>query len=207
MSFLPQRTHRPFEISGQHLVLDAPLEGPWPQDARIVSVGMGCFWGVERIFWQLPGVISTAAGYQGGQMPHPRYEEVCSGLTGHAEVVQVVYDPQTLSEQELMRTFFNSHDPTQGDRQGNDIGTQYRSAIFWTTPQQRDAALTVARAYGAELAAAGFGPITTEIRSAQEAGEFYLAEEVHQQYLAKNPNGYCGLAGTGVECPLPVTTN
>src|SRR5690625_1577570 len=204
MSLLPQREARPYSISSQHLVLYAPLEGPWPDGSAVAYFGMGCFWGAERVFWQLPGVISTSVGYQGGQMSHPLYEEVCTGLTGHAEVVQVVYDPAVLPEAELMRAFFTAHDPTQGNRQGNDVGTQYRSAIFWTTPAQQEAALGVAEAYAAELAAAGFGPVTTDMRSVEEAGEYYYAEDYHQQYLAKNPNGYCGIAGTGVSCPMPV---
>lgn len=204
MSLLPHRAQHPYSISEHHLVLDAPLEGPWPDGLVVAYFGMGCFWGAERIFWQLDGVYSTAVGYQGGGMAHPLYEEVCSGLTGHAEVVQVVYDPAVLSEGELMRAFFTAHDPTQGNRQGNDVGTQYRSAIFWTTPAQRAAAIAVAQAYAGELASAGFGPVTTDMRSASEAGEFYYAEDYHQQYLAKNPNGYCGIAGTGVSCPMPV---
>ena len=202
MSLLPQRDSRPFTISDRHLVLDAPLEGPWPDGLALAYFGMGCFWGAERVFWNLPGVYSTAVGYQGGKMTHPLYEEVCSGLTGHAEVVQVVYDPAVVSEAELMRAFFTAHDPTQGNRQGNDVGTQYRSAIFWTTPTQQEAALAVAQTYAGELAAAGFGPVTTDMRSVEDAGEFYYAEDYHQQYLAKNPNGYCGIAGTGVACPV-----
>lgn len=203
MSVLPQREHRPFAVPTRHMVLDAPLEGPWPEGAAVAYFGMGCFWGAERIFWKLPGVISTAVGYQGGEMAHPFYEEVCTGLTGHAEVVQVVYDPTVLSEAALIHAFFTEHDPTQGNRQGNDVGTQYRSAIFWTTPAQQEAALAMADAYAGELRDAGFGPITTDMRSVEDAGEFFYAEDYHQQYLAKNPNGYCGIAGTGVSCPMP----
>ncbi|MGP1276258.1 MAG: peptide-methionine (S)-S-oxide reductase MsrA [Caulobacterales bacterium] len=160
---------------------------------------MGCFWGVERVFWQLPGVVNTAAGYAGGITPNPTYEEVCSGRTGHTEVVRVVFDPKRISFETLLKVFWESHDPTQGMRQGNDIGTQYRSAIYWTSAAQRDAAEASAKAYEAALQDAGKGAVTTEIR---EAGPFYYAEDYHQQYLAKNPDGYCGIGGTGVTCPI-----
>jgi peptide-methionine (S)-S-oxide reductase len=164
---------------------------------------MGCFWGAERLFWKTPGVLSTAVGYAGGPTPNPTYEEVCTGRTGHAEVVRVVFDPETIGYEELLRVFWEGHDPTQGMRQGNDVGTQYRSAIYACGEEQRKAAEASRAAYQAALAAAGQGAITTEIR---EAPAFYYAEEYHQQYLAKNPNGYCGLGGTGVACPvgLPV---
>ena len=161
--------------------------------------GLGCFWGAERAFWTLPGVDVTAVGYAAGYTPNPTYEEVCSGLTGHAESVLVVFDPAKVSYEQLLKVFFESHDPTQGMRQGNDVGSQYRSAIYWTSPAQRDAALAAKAAYEAALVAKGYGPITTEIA---EAGPFFFAEDYHQQYLAKNPNGYCGLGGTGVTCPI-----
>lgn len=205
MSFLPQRDARPFPIPEHHAVLDAPLEGPWPEGARVIYFGMGCFWGAERIFWQLPGVFSTAVGYQGGNMAHPLYEEVCFGVTGHAEVVQVVYDPDVISDAEVIRTFFTEHDPTQGNRQGNDVGTQYRSTLYWTTSGQQEAAEALRTTYETQLGNAGFGPITTEIKSVEDAGDFYYAEHYHQQYLHKNPSGYCGIDGTGVACPMPAS--
>jgi peptide-methionine (S)-S-oxide reductase len=169
-------------------------------------VPMGCFWGAEREFWQLPGVWTTAVGYAGGYTPNPTYEEVCTGGTGHAEVVRVVFDPSKVSYADLLKVFWEAHDPTQGMRQGNDIGTQYRSTIYWTTQEQRDAALAARDSYARSLAEAGHGDITTEIA---ELGEFYYAEDYHQQYLsdAKNPNGYCGLAGTGVSCPVGTGTS
>ena len=197
---LPGRA-TPVPVAATHVVLGTPMTGPWPAGAARIVVGMGCFWGVERLFWRIPGVISTAAGYAGGGTPNPTYEEVCSGRTGHTEVVQVVYDPARVSLDDLLRTFWEEHDPTQGMRQGNDVGTQYRSALFWTTPAQRDACLASRDAYQARLLAAGLGAISTEI---DEAGPFYYAEDYHQQYLsdAKNPDGYCGLKGTGVSCPV-----
>ena len=198
---LPGRSARPFPVPARHAVLDAPLEGPWPAGLAVAHFGLGCFWGAERLFWRLPGVVSTAVGYAGGHTPHPTYEEVCSGRTGHTEAVQVVFDPATVSYDELLRVFWEAHDPTQGYRQGNDVGTQYRSAIYTTSPGQRDAAEASRAAYQEVLDRHGFGPITTEIAP---AGPFYLAEDYHQQYLHKVPYGYCGLAGTGVGCPVGV---
>jgi peptide-methionine (S)-S-oxide reductase len=185
----------PIPTASRHAVLDAPLAGPFPAGLETVLFGLGCFWGAERLFWRLPGVYTTSAGYAGGITPNPTYEEVCSGQTGHAEVVQVVFDPAKIEFEELLRTFWEAHDPTQGMRQGNDIGTQYRSAIYTTTDAQLQDALESKARYQAALNAAGGRPITTEIAP---AGPYFLAEEYHQQYLHKNPNGYCGLAGCGV---------
>jgi peptide-methionine (S)-S-oxide reductase len=196
---LAGRDDRPFSVPSTHYVLSTPLDGPYPDGAETAYFGMGCFWGAERIFWQVEGVISTSVGYQGGITPNPTYEEVCSGLTGHAEVVKVVYDPKTVSYEELLRIFWESHDPTQGMRQGNDSGTQYRSAIYTTSDAQEKAAEDSAKDYQPWLAKAGYGDITTEIGPAPQ---FYYAEGYHQQYLAKNPNGYCGIGGTGVSCPV-----
>ncbi len=184
---------------GAHLVLGTPIVPPFPEGTERAIFGLGCFWGAERIFWQLPGVHTTAVGYAGGTTPNPTYEETCSGRTGHAEVVLVAYDPAGISYDELLRVFWESHDPTQGMRQGNDVGTQYRSALYWTSPAQQEAALAARMRYAAALAAAGRGTITTELA---EAGPFYYAEPYHQQYLARNPNGYCGISGTGVACPV-----
>ena len=195
------RAARPYPVPATHAVLGTPLEGPWPPGHEIAVFGLGCFWGAERRFWQTPGVWSTAVGYAGGYTPNPTYEEVCTGLTGHAEVVQVVYDPAQVSYEQLLRVFWEAHDPTQGHRQGNDIGTQYRSAIYVTSPEQRAAAERSRAAYEQVLRRAGYGPITTEIA---EAGPFYYAEDYHQQYLHKVPGGYCGLGGTGVACPVGV---
>jgi peptide-methionine (S)-S-oxide reductase len=186
-------------IAPNHFVNDAPLKGPYPEGAETIYLALGCFWGAERLFWQLPGVIVTAVGYQGGHTPNASYEEVCSGLTGHTEIVKVVYDPKAISLETLLKTFWEEHDPTQGMRQGNDVGTQYRSAIYTTTPQQAEVVEQSRATYNEALKARGLGPITTEIG---EGGPFYYAETYHQQYLAKNPNGYCGLAGTGVSCPI-----
>ncbi|MGU9980956.1 peptide-methionine (S)-S-oxide reductase MsrA [Phreatobacter sp. HK31-P] len=183
----------------RHFVNGRPLKGPYPDGMESLVVGLGCFWGAERKFWQLPGVFVTAVGYAGGVTPNPTYEEVCSGLTGHNEVVLVVYDPTQLTTGEVLATFWESHDPTQGMRQGNDVGTQYRSGISVTTPAQRAAAEASKAAYARALAARGYGAITTEI---VDAPTFYFAEDYHQQYLAKNPHGYCGLGGTGVSCPI-----
>ncbi|MFW6412526.1 MAG: peptide-methionine (S)-S-oxide reductase MsrA [Oceanicaulis sp.] len=183
----------------EHFVFGTALKNETPAGAEEAVFGMGCFWGVERVFWNLAGVLNTAAGYAGGITPNPTYEEVCSGRTGHTEVVRVVYDPSKISFDELLKTFWENHDPTQGMRQGNDVGTQYRSAIYWTTGAQKDAAERSASAYAEALRAAGKGEPTTEIR---EAGPFYYAEDYHQQYLAKNPQGYCGIGGTGVACPI-----
>ncbi len=183
-----------------HFVSGATLKGPFPAGTKIAIFGLGCFWGAERKFWQLPGVVTTAVGYASGSTPNPTYEEVCSGRTGHNEVVFVAYDPARISYEALLKTFFESHDPTQGMRQGNDVGTQYRSGIYWTDEAQRDAAEAARDAYQGALAQAGHrGEITTEILPAPE---FYYAEDYHQQYLAKNPRGYCGLGGTGVSCPV-----
>ena len=184
-----------------HYVTGKPLKAAVPAGAQEIVLGMGCFWGVERVFWQVPGVLATAAGYAGGLTPNPSYEEVCGGRTGHAEVVRVVFDPKQISVEALLKIFWENHDPTQGMRQGNDVGTQYRSAVYWTTPAQKDAAESSKTAYAGALAAKGHGPVTTEIR---EAGPFYYAEAYHQQYLAKNPNGYCGIGGVGVSCPIGV---
>lgn len=198
---LPGRA-TPLAVPDRHAVLGTPLDGPWPPGLETATFGMGCFWGAERKFWQLPGVYSTAVGYAGGFTPNPTYEEVCSGLTGHAEVVRVVFDPVRVPYDVLLGVFWESHDPTQGMRQGNDIGTQYRSVVHWHSPIQRELAEASRARYAAALAAAGFGPVTTEI---VEAPPFYFAESYHQQYLAKNPGGYCGLGGTGVRYPTAVT--
>jgi peptide-methionine (S)-S-oxide reductase len=194
---LPGRAE-PMPVPATHLVTGAPLAPPFPAGTELALFGMGCFWGAERLFWQRPGVLSTAVGYAGGLTPNPTYEEVCSGRTGHAEVVRVAFDPRRVVYEELLRVFWEGHDPTQGMRQGNDVGTQYRSAIYWHGEAQREAALASRRVYAAALAEAGHGLITTEIR---EAPTFYYAEDYHQQYLARNPWGYCGLGGTGVRCP------
>jgi peptide-methionine (S)-S-oxide reductase len=198
---LPGRPERPFPVPERHFVLDAPLEPPFPDDSERIVVGMGCFWGAERGFWSVPGVFTTAVGYAGGLTANPTYEEVCSGLTGHNEVVLVVYRPAEIGFEELLRGFWEGHDPTQGMRQGNDVGSQYRSGIYWSTEAQRAAAEASRERYQAALDAAGHGPITTEI--VPEA-EFFYAEDYHQQYLAKVPNGYCGLGGTGVSCPVGI---
>lgn len=182
-----------------HFVNGTSLRGPWPEGNETAMFAMGCFWGAERLYWQLPGVHSTAVGYSGGTIDSPSYEEVCSGQTGHAEVVLVVFDPQIVSYQQLLRIFWESHNPTQGMRQGNDVGTQYRSAIFTTSIAQRALAQDSRKMYERELVDAGFQPITTEI---SDAGSFHYAEEYHQQYLAKNPDGYCGIDGSGVSCPI-----
>jgi peptide-methionine (S)-S-oxide reductase len=189
----------PIPTAKTHFITGAPLKGPYPAGAEKALFGLGCFWGAERKFWQLPGVTVTAVGYAGGPTPNPTYEEVCSGRTGHNEAVLVVYDPSKVSYDELLKTFFEAHDPTQGMRQGNDIGTQYRSGIYTFTEEQRRAAEAAKQAYERALAARGRGPITTEILPATE---FYFAEDYHQQYLAKNPAGYCGIGGTGVSCPI-----
>jgi peptide-methionine (S)-S-oxide reductase len=190
-------------VVARHLVLDTPITPPFPDAFERIVVGMGCFWGAERLFWQAPGAYTTAVGYAGGFTPNPTYEEACSGRTGHAEAVLAVYDPAKTSYEEMLRIFWEGHDPTQGMRQGNDVGTQYRSLILWHDERQRDAALASRDLFQAELTRAGHGTITTEIA---EAGPFYYAEPYHQQYLAANPNGYCGLGGTGVSCPAPAAT-
>ena len=197
-STLPGRD-RPLPVPARHEVLGTPLQPPFPDGYKRAVFGMGCFWGAERVFWQAPGVYTTAVGYAGGTTPNPTYEEVCSARTNHTEAVLVVFDPAETSYEALLKLFWENHDPTQGMRQGNDVGTQYRSAIYWTSEAQRDAALASRDAYQAMLRQSGYGEITTEIA---EAGPFYYAEDYHQQYLAKVPNGYCGLGGTGVSCPI-----
>lgn len=189
----------PIPTARSHHVNGRPLKGPFPEGLEMALFGLGCFWGAERVFWQLPGVYVTAVGYAAGFTPNPTYEEVCSGRTGHNEIVLVVFDPQLISYEALLKAFFESHDPTQGMRQGNDIGTQYRSGIYTFSAAQKDAALAAKAAYGQALAARGYGPVTTEIL---DAPPFYYAEDYHQQYLSKNPGGYCGLGGTGVACPV-----
>jgi peptide-methionine (S)-S-oxide reductase len=195
---LPGRTS-PIPTDTTHFVNGTPLKGPYPEGVEIAEFGMGCFWGAERLFWKIPGVITTAVGYAGGLTPNPTYEEVCSGGTGHTEVVLVAFDPAVASYESLLKTFWENHDPTQGMRQGNDIGTQYRSVIYTTSDSQAHAAEASRTAYDAALLERGLGPVTTEIAP---AGEFYFAEGYHQQYLAKNPAGYCGIGGTGVSCPI-----
>ena len=199
---LPGR-ETPIVVPGTHAVLGTPIGPPFPQGTERAIVGMGCFWGAERLFWQLPGVYTTAVGYAAGHTPNPTYEEVCSGRTAHSEVVLVVYRPDELSYEDLLRTFWEGHDPTQGMRQGNDVGSQYRSGIYTTSEDQQRVALASKESFAKALAAAGHGAITTEVLP---AGDFYYAEDYHQQYLAKNPNGYCGLGGTGVSCPIGLAT-
>src|SRR3954471_4125119 len=188
-------------VLGPHDVLGTPIVPPFPEGYQQVVFGMGCFWGAERVFWQAPGVYTTAVGYAGGYTPNPTYEEVCSASTGHTEAVLAVFDPAATSFDEMLRLFWEGHDPTQGMRQGNDVGTQYRSAILYTSDEQRAAAEASREMFQAKLIEKGYGEITTEIAP---LGEFYYAEGYHQQYLAKNPNGYCGLGGTGVSCPIGV---
>ena len=185
-------------VPSQHYVNRNPLSGPFPEQMKVAIFGLGCFWGAERKFWELPGVYSTSVGYIGGGTPNPTYQEVCTGMTGHNEVVQVVYDPNDVSYQQLLKVFWESHNPTQGMRQGNDRGTQYRSGIYTTSPEQKMAAQASKEQYQAVIRDAGYNAITTEII---DAPTYYYAEEYHQQYLAKNPAGYCGLGGTGVSCP------
>jgi peptide-methionine (S)-S-oxide reductase len=197
---LPGRKQPAFAIPTRHVVLGTPIQPPFPEGLETAIFALGCFWGAERIFWQLKGVYATAAGYSGGFTPNPTYEEVCSGRTGHAEAVLVVYDPDKISYEDLLKVFFEAHDPTQGMRQGNDVGTQYRSAIYYTNDEQRRIAEATRHAYNAELRRAGYDAITTEIAP---AGPFFYAEDYHQQYLHKVPYGYCGLAGIGVTCPIP----
>jgi peptide-methionine (S)-S-oxide reductase len=201
---LPGRDVRPFDIPDSHFVLGRPLVGPWPDDSELAMFGFGCFWGAERKFWQLgDGIHTTAVGYAGGITTNPTYGEVCSGQTGHNEVVLVVFQPSKLGYEQLLQTFWESHDPTQGMRQGNDVGTQYRSGIYVFSDAQKVAALRSQARFADVLARAGYGPITTEII---DAPEFFYAEDYHQQYLAKNPGGYCGLGGTGQSCPVGVGT-
>ncbi len=198
---LPGRDERPFDVPATHFVLGAPLEGPFPPGTELAMFGMGCFWGAERKFWTAPGVYSTAVGYAGGHTPNPTYQEVCSSRTGHNEVVLVVFDPAKTSYAALLKIFWENHNPTQGMRQGNDVGTQYRSGIYTFNDAQQRAAEESKAVYGEQLATAGHGAITTEI---VPAPTFFYAEDYHQQYLAKNPGGYCGLGGTGVSCPVGV---
>ncbi len=199
---LPGRTDQSMLVSKNHFVNSNPLSGPWPEDFEVVVFGMGCFWGAERKFWETPGVYSTSVGYAGGFTPNATYEETCSGLTGHTEAVQVVFDPSKVSFDQLLKVFWENHDPTQGMRQGNDMGTQYRSAIYYTSDEQRSAIENSLAMYQQRLGDAGYGEITTEIKPLTH---FYYAEPYHQQYLAKNPNGYCGIGGTGVCCPIGLT--
>jgi peptide-methionine (S)-S-oxide reductase len=189
----------PMPIPGRHDVLGTPIGPPFPEGFERAVFAMGCFWGAERIFWEAEGVYTTAVGYAGGFTPNPTYEEVCSAGTGHTEAVLVVFDPAVTSYEAMLKLFWEGHDPTQGMRQGNDVGTQYRSAVYWTSEAQRDAALASRDMYAERLGGAGYGEITTEIA---EAGPFYYAEAYHQQYLSKNPHGYCGIGGTGVSCPV-----
>jgi len=196
---LPGRAQE-IPTAARHFVNGRPLKGPYPEGLETVQFGMGCFWGAERKFWQLgDGIYVTAVGYSGGHTPNPTYQETCSGQTGHAETVLVVYDPTKISFEALLKCFWESHDPTQGMRQGNDVGTQYRSTLYWSTPAQKEAAEASKKSFEAALKAKGYGPITTEFAPAPV---FYFAEDYHQQYLAKNPHGYCGLGGTGVACPI-----
>lgn len=195
-----------YTVPERHAVLGTPLAGPWPEGTQVIHLALGCFWGAEKEMWQLPGVVTTAAGYQGGFTPFPTYEETCTGLTGHTETVLVAYDPTVLDTGELLRTFWALHDPTQGFRQGNDVGTQYRSAVFTTTDEQLALARATREAYAPELRRHGYGDMTTEIRPVDGeggAGRFFYAEDYHQQYLHKVPNGYCPVHSTGVACPVP----
>ena len=200
---LPGR-EAPMPVVEPHVVLGTAIAPPFPDRTERAIFGMGCFWGAERLFWKLPQVYTTAVGYAGGSTPNPTYEEACSGRTGHTEAVLVVFDPSLISYDDLLKTFWEGHDPTQGMRQGNDVGTQYRSAVYWTTEAQRDAVLASRDLYQQELSRARLGQISTEIA---QAGPFYYAENYHQQYLARNPNGYCGIGGTGVACPIGVRTS
>jgi peptide-methionine (S)-S-oxide reductase len=197
---LPGREQPPFAVPEKHAVLGTPLEPPFPEGMRTAVFGLGCFWGAERVFWQLDGVYTTAVGYQNGTTPNPTYEEVCTAKTGHAEAVLVAFDPEKISYADLLKVFFEEHDPTQGMRQGNDVGTQYRSGIYFTNDAQKATAEMAVEAYGESLRAAGKDAVTTEV---EPAGPFYYAEDYHQQYLHKVPNGYCGLKGTGVACTIP----
>lgn len=203
---LPGRDGYPYRVPQTHAVLGTPLAGPWPAGTRVLYLASGCFWGAEKEAWQLPGVVTTAVGYMGGFTAFPTYEETCTGRTGHAETVLVAYDPARLSDTDLLRHFWTEHDPTQGFRQGNDVGTQYRSAVYATTAEQAEAAWATRAVYAPLLAARGYGEITTEIRPVDGpdgVGPFYYAEDYHQQYLHKVPNGYCPVHSTGVACPIP----
>jgi peptide-methionine (S)-S-oxide reductase len=199
---LAGRTDQQMPVPERHFVNGNPLVGPWPEGFEVAVFGLGCFWGAERKFWETDGVYSTSVGYAGGFSPNPTYEETCSGRTGHAEVVQVVFDPSRVSFDQLLKVFWENHDPTQGMRQGNDLGTQYRSAIYYTSEAQQTAIDSSLAMYQQRLGTAGFGEITTEVKP---LGDYFYAEPYHQQYLAKNPNGYCGIGGTGVSCPIGLT--
>ena len=199
---LPGRTDQTMPVPAEHTVLRHPLTPPWPEGMSTAVFGLGCFWGAEKLFWQTPGVYSTAAGYAGGFTPNPSYEEVCSARTGHAEVVLVVFDPTVVSYDDLLKIFWEDHDPTQGMRQGNDVGSQYRSAIYFTEPGQREVAEASRAMFATALADAGYGEITTELKDLPDGGFFY-AEPYHQQYLDKNPGGYCPIHATGVSCRIP----
>jgi peptide-methionine (S)-S-oxide reductase len=203
---LTGRTDQTMPVPEAHFVNGHPLTGPWPDGMRTASFAMGCFWGVERKFWQLDGVYSTFVGYTGGYTPNPTYEEVCSGRTGHTEAVVVVYDPNVIAYERLLQTFWEEHDPTQGMRQGHDVGTQYRSAIFLTDESQRSVVEASRAMFQQRLTAAGYGEITSDVGAIDLDTQFFYAEPYHQQYLAKNPNGYCGVGGTGVTCPIGLTT-
>ena len=200
---LPGRTDQTMPVPATHHVNGHPLEGPWPEGMQVGVFGMGCFWGAERIFWRTEGVYSTFVGYAGGVTPNPSYEEVCSGRTNHTEVVGVVFDPTVISWEQLLQVFWENHDPTQGMRQGNDVGTQYRSAVYLTDESQRAAVESTRAMYQERLRSAGYGEITTEVAPLRD---FFYAEPYHQQYLSKNPNGYCGIGGTGVSCPIGLAT-
>lgn len=192
------------QVDPTHVVLGTPIDGPFPKGTETIYLAMGCFWGVERIFWKQPGVYTTAVGYMGGYTPNPTYEETCTNNTGHAETVRVVYDPEKTSAELLLKEFWENHDPTTTNRQGNDVGTTYRSAIYWTTPEQERAAIATRDAFQKVVTDNGYGQISTEIRSAKDAGPFYLAENYHQGYLAKNPGGYCNHGPNGMTCPVGI---
>ncbi|MGB3185449.1 MAG: peptide-methionine (S)-S-oxide reductase MsrA [Ornithinimicrobium sp.] len=198
------RTQQLPGIPTHHEVLDGPLQGPWPSGTERLYLAMGCFWGAERMFWSMPGVISTAVGYMGGSVSHPTYREVCSARTGHTETAQIVYDPAQISPEELLKVFWENHDPTTRNRQGNDVGPQYRSAIFWTTPAQQAAARATSEAFQQVLTEHGHGAISTQMESADVVGDFYYAEAEHQQYLHKHPGGYCNHGPNGLTCPVGI---
>ncbi|WP_145228136.1 peptide-methionine (S)-S-oxide reductase MsrA [Rudaeicoccus suwonensis] len=191
-------------IADSNVVLGSPMRGPWPDGTKVLYVAMGCFWGTERIMWRIPGVVTTAAGYMGGFTPNPTYDETCTGRTGHTETVLVAYDPQATSAELILKQFWENHDPTTANRQGNDIGTQYRSAIYWTDDEQAQAVASTSAAFQQVLHDNGFGDISTEMRPASEVGEFYYAEDYHQQYLHKNPGGYCNHGPNGMTCPVGI---
>ncbi len=199
-SALPGRDSRPMAVSPQNAVLSSPLEGPWPEGSSVIYLGAGCYWGVEEIYWQTPGVVNTSVGFMGGFTTHPTYEETCTDLTGHTETTLVVYDPDIISTRKILKIFWENHDPTQGYRQGNDVGTQYRSAIFWTTTEQEQVVKETAQAYETVLVANGLDPITTQFAPASDF-TYYLAQDSHQQYLYKNPHGYRCHANTGIAFP------